>query len=73
MSNFIEDFGGLSLLKNCVTVHSDDVVDSTDARTLAEKGKLRLRVLTQLSTFTHGAGDICFGQKLVRNILAGSQ
>ena len=28
-----EDFGGFSSTKNCVIVHSEDVVDSTDAKT----------------------------------------
>ena len=35
----IQDFGSSFLLKNCVTVHPADVVDSTDAKTLAEKSK----------------------------------
>ena len=39
LPNLIEDFGGLSLLKHCEAVHSEDVVDSTDAKTRGE-GKI---------------------------------
>ena len=51
LPNLIEDFGSSSLSKN-------GVVDSTDAKTLAEKGKFCLWVLTPLDTFIHGASDI---------------
>ena len=31
LPDIIEDFGGFSFMEDCVTVHSEDVVDSTDA------------------------------------------
>ena len=52
LPNCIEDFGGSGLLKNCVAVHSKDVVGSTDAKTFAEKGKFCLRVLTCMAQMT---------------------
>ena len=52
-------------------MRSEKVVDSTDATALAEEGKFCLRVLTHLDTLVHGANDVCFGQQLVRNRLAG--
>ena len=71
LPNCIQDFGSSFLLKNCVTVHSADVVDSTDAKTLAEKGKFCLRVLTQLKAIMHCSNDVCLGQELVHDDLSG--
>ena len=36
-------------MRNGVTVHSEKVVDSADARALTEEGKFRLRDLTHLA------------------------
>ena len=65
LPGFTEDFGGFSFLKDCVTVHSENVVDSTDAKAVTEEGKFCLQVLTKLYVFMHGPDDICFRQKLV--------
>ena len=62
--------GSSSFLTNCVTVHSEDVVDTTDR--LSRRSKFCLRVLTQLNSFVHGPNGICLGQELVRNELSGS-
>ena len=48
-------------------MHSDNVVDATDTKTLAEESNLCLWVLTQLDTFVHGWNDVWLGQELVRN------
>ena len=72
LTNLSEDVGKLTLWKNCVIVHSGDVVDSTDAKTLAEKGKFCQRVLARLNTFVHCSNDSCFGHELIRNELPGS-
>ena len=57
-------------LKDCVTVHSDNVVDSDDAKALTKKGKFCLLVLTKLLAIKHGTDDVCFRQELVCNFLA---
>ena len=61
----------VSLLKNCVTMNSKDVVDSANAKALAEVDKFCLRVLTLLHAFMNGPDDTCFHQ-LVCGALAGS-
>ena len=72
LPNFTEDFGGLSLLKDCATVHSENVVGSTDAKTLLEEGKFCLRVPTQMHTFIHDPDTVCFCQQLVCDTAVGS-
>ena len=54
-------------MTNCVTVHSEDVVDTT-----APVGEQILSaVLTQLNTFMHASKDVCFGQKWSATIWRG--
>ena len=63
LSNLIEDFGSSSFLKNCMTLHSEDVVDTADTKALAKESKFCLWVLAQLGSFVRGLNDICFGQE----------
>ena len=65
------NFSGSLLLQDCVAVHSENVVDATDTKTLAEESNLCLWVLTQLDTFVHGWNDVWLGQELVRNEMVG--
>ena len=62
-----------SSVRNVVTMHSEDVVDSADAQALTEEGKLRLWVLTQLHAFMHGPDDVCVCQEPVCDSAAGSR
>ena len=64
--NFIVNLRCTLFLQDVVTVNSQDVVDTTDTQTLLrEKGKLRLRVLSEVNALIHGANDICLAEKLV--------
>ena len=49
----------------CVTIRSEGVVDSADAKALTEEDKFRLRILTKLHAFAHGPRGVCFCQELV--------
>ena len=69
LSNLVLNFSGSLLLRDRVAVHSQNVIDATDAKTFAKDSKFCLRVLTQLDTFVHGSNDVCLGQELVRNEL----
>ena len=54
LPNFIKDFGGFLFWKNGVTMYSEDVVDSADAKAFTEEGKFCLRILTHLHAFING-------------------
>ena len=66
-----KSFGDVFFIKNGATMHSRDVVDSTDGKALTEVGTFRLRVLTQLHAIAHGPDDVCFCQGLVCDTAAG--
>ena len=59
-------------MKNGVTVHSEDVVDSADAQALKEEGTFCLRILILMYVFVHGPDDVCFCQEMVCGTAAGS-
>ena len=63
----VTNFSSSLLLQECGAVHSENVVDTTDTKTLAEESNLCLWVLTQLDTFVYGWNDVWLGQELVRN------
>ena len=49
LPNLVVDFSGSLLLQDRVAMHPRDVVDTTDAKALAEESKFCLWVLTQLT------------------------
>ena len=59
-------------LRECVATHPEDVVDTANAKALANECKFCPRILAQLNTLVHSSSDICFGQELIRNELTGS-
>ena len=56
-------------LQDFATMDPQDVVDTTDRRTLSEEGKFRLGVLAELNVLVRCADDICLAQELVRDEL----
>ena len=72
LSNLVVDFCSSFLLQDRVAVHTENVVHTTDAKTLTQDSKFRLRVLRQLNMLVHCPNDICLGQELVRNELSKS-
>ena len=72
LPHLVVDFCSPLFLKDCEAMHSQDVVDAANSQTLPEEGKFRLRVLSELDTFVHGANDIGLGRELVRGKLSWS-
>ena len=70
--NLIADFSSSLFLQDPVALHSQNVIDATDAKTFAQESKFCLRVLTQLDTFVHSSDDVRLGQELVRDQLSRS-
>ena len=55
--------------RDFATMDPQDVVDTTDPRTLSEEGELRLPVLAELDALVRGSDDVCLAQELVRDKL----
>ena len=55
-----------------MAVHSQNVIDTTDAKTFTQESKFCLRALAELDAFVHSSNEVRLYQELLRDELSRS-
>ena len=72
LSHLVKNFCGSLFLQDRVAVHSQNVIDATDAKTFTKESEFCLRVMALLDTLVRGSNDVRLCQELVRDELSRS-